>query len=465
MTFFQPVRPGAWGKFSTPSVINKTVISGSFNNYSSGFGCGMPTMGGFGVGMPMMGGYTMDYGCCGGGGWKSFLGGFFGGFLGGLLGGGGNSSAVGLYGGGGGGTTGGAAGAGGNEVDGLQKLLGKDYNVSFLNGEYAVKDKDGNILTGKTPQDIIDQINGGADGTDGADGADGAKGTRSTGDGRETALKELREEADKFNKDNGTNGFNLSVNDNPNGEDGKGTDLQYTLTYTDSKGKTHTSEFRTVPTPGQLKDFKDGIENKINSGNGDGTEGADDTDGADGKGNGVQDDGGRGKQNVPGGTNEDFEKIFGKGVLPEGCEAVKDGDGKFAGVKYNGNVYKTPDELMKAINGYDLVSSNGFELSSLKDKIFDIIDHGDVGDIADAKAGEPSGDTIKIGSHTYEVVETVDDNHVYLKATDDPRQTEIYILEKNDTNEYRLSQYKYTESGQTRGQGKAAYAGLGDDIA
>ena len=455
MTFFQPVRPGAWGKFSTPSVINKTVISGSFNNYSSGFGCGMPTMGGFGVGMPMMGGCTMDYGC-GGGGWKSFLGGFFGGFLGGLLGGGGNSSAVGLYGGGGGGTT---VGAGGNEVDGLQKLLGKDYNVSFLNGEYAVKDKDGNILTGKTPQDIIDQINGGAD------GADGAKGTRSTGDGRETALKELREEADKFNKDNGTNGFNLSVNDNPNGEDGKGNDLQYTLTYTDSKGKTHTSEYRTVPTPGQLQQFKDGIENRISSGNDDGAGDAKGAGEADGKGDGVQDDGGRGAQNVPGGTNEAFEKIFGKGVLPEGCEAVKGDDGKFAGVKYNDKVYTTPDALMKAINGFDLVSSDGFQLSSLEGKTFDIIDHGDVGDIAGAEAGKPSGDTIKIGTHTYKVVSTDDSGHVYLKATDDPRQTEIYILEQQGTDKFRLSQYKYTESGQTRGQGKAAYAGLSDNIA
>ena len=82
MAFIQPVRPGAWGKFSTPQVVNKTIISGSFNNYGGGFGVGMPPMMGGGM---MVGGY--DYGCYGGcgGGMKPFWGGFLGGFLGGVL--------------------------------------------------------------------------------------------------------------------------------------------------------------------------------------------------------------------------------------------------------------------------------------------------------------------------------------------------------------------------------------------
>lgn len=454
MAFIQAVRPGGWGKFSTPAVINKTNIIGSFNNsYGGGFGVGMPMYGG---GM-MMGGCTMDYGCCGGG-MKPFWGGFLGGFLGGILnffggGGGGSrvsdSSAVYSYQQGPGGP--GAPGASGEDPAAkLKEFLGEDYSVMYDNGKYTVRTPDDKILTGKSTDDIISQLKGGSPAT---------KQATLTGDGRETALKELREEATKFNSDNGQDGFALSVNDNPTGDKTKGTDLQYTLTYTDSKGNTHTSEFKTVPTPGELKQFKDGIEAKITGG----AAPVDNPGGAGGDGSEIQDDGGRGKQTVPSGTNEAFEKIFGKGVLPEGCEAVTDGAGKFQGVKYNGKVYTTPDDLMKAINGFDLVSSDGFDLNSLKDKTFDIIDHGDISDIGNVKASDITGDTIKIGNHTYKVIKTDDEGHVYLQATDNTRQTEVYILEQG-TDKFRLSQYKYTESGQTRGQGKAGYAGWGEDI-
>lgn len=511
MAFIQAVRPGGWGKFSTPAVINKTNIVGSFNNYGGGFGVGMPMYGG---GM-MMGGCTMDYGCYGGGGMKPFWGGFLGGFLGGVLnffGGGGSrvsdSSALYSY------QQGPGVPGGGDGLDSLREIY-PDHKFSRVGNKFVCVTSDGKQITGKSPEDLLGKLGGGGDGTitggagrigggdeGGLKGKDqlaeecqifngkyagkgvnlevitdpndpnkneykltykdkdgkehvetvktileaqnklGEAGIVTTGNDRAAALRELREEATEFNENHKNDGVELSVNDNPEGDQTKGTDLQYTLKYNGQ-----TKEFRTVPTDAEIAQFKQEVDKKGGAG--------DPTD--------VQDDGGRGSHPVQGGTNEAFEKIFGKGVLPDGCEPVKDKDGNFTGVKYNGQVYSTPDELMKAMNGFDLVSSDGFDLNSLKDKNFDIIDHGDISDIGNVKATDITGDTIKIGSHTYKVISTNDQGHVYLQATDNPNQTEIYILEKG-TDKFRLSQYKYTESGQTKGQGVAGYKGWGVDI-
>ena len=413
MTFFQPVRPGAWGKFSTPSVINKTVISGSFNNYSSGFGCGMPTMGGFGVGMPMMGGYTMDYGCCGGGGWKSFLGGFFGGFLGGLFGGGGNSSAVGLYGGGGGGTTGGAAGAGGNEVDGLQKLLGKDYNVSFLNGEYAVKDKDGNILTGKTPQDIIDQINGGADVVDETDEGDGSGKTIK-------GKAQLQEECDTFNGKYSDKDATLEVITDPNDANFG----EYKLSYKDKDGNPKTETVKTVLEAQQLLNGQEVVHRT--------EEDEDDPT--------LKDGGDGGKKSGDVADKAAFDDVFSK--LPDGYK-YENGKGV---VGPDGSIYKNPASLLaKLSEGNVPILSEGFDISTLDGANIIAHDHGEPKDITGDVSVNTENKTITINGHTYNIVENGGEfiyfNDPEAKNSNGSGQT--YILEKTAGGDYRLSQYDF----------------------
>lgn len=457
MTFIQPARPGQWGKFSTPAVQNKVIISGSFNNYGGGgFGVPMMPMGG---GM-MMGGCSMDYGCCGGG-MKPFWGGFLGGFLGSIgnffgFGGGGGASAVSYGAGYPGGITGGAAQLPGSDgLDGLREVY-PDNKFSKIGNSYVCVTKDGKQITGRSPEDLLNKLGNGTEAT-----------TRS-GDGDKT-LKDkaqLQEECDIFNgkyKGKGTLEIITDPNDPNFGE--------YKLTYKDKDGNEKIETVKTIIDAqkliggGTVDDGADGVKDK-----GSEDDGADGVKGKGGEDDGVipGDDGGRGSTSIPGDKTsmEAFDKIFGKGNLPEGCQPVYDDDGKtMIGVNYNGKTYTTPDALMKALNGVDLVSSEGFDINSLNGKTFDIIDHGPISDIANAKASGVKDGIITIGDHTYQVINTDDSGHVYLKATDDTRQTEIYILEKANDNKYRLSQYMYTEKGQTSGQGKAAYGGRGSNIA
>lgn len=423
MAFIQPVRPGAWGKFSTPQVVNKTIISGSFNNYGGGFGVGMPPMMGGGM---MVGGY--DYGCYGGcgGGMKPFWGGFLGGFLGGVLnffGGGGSrvsdSSSVYSYQQG----PGGPGDSGNDPTAKLKDFLGKDYSVMYDNGKYTVRTPDNKILTGDSTDDIISQLQGGSPST---------KQATLTGDGRETALKELREEATKFNSNNGKDGFALSVNDNPTGDKTKGTDLQYTLTYTDSKGNAHTSEFKTVPTPGELKQFKDGIEAKITGG------AAPVSTNPNGNTQETNPNGGNGKGAVA--PKSEFDDVFSK--FPEGYKYV---DGK--GVEGpDGSIYKTPANLLaKLSSGHTPVNSKDFDINTLNGQNIIAHDEGDPVDITGDVSVDASKNTITINGHTYNIVQNsgqfVFFNDPSAKNSNGGGQT--YILEKTPSGDYRLSQYEF----------------------
>ncbi len=450
MAFIQAVRPGGWGKFSTPAVINKTNIIGSFNNsYGGGFGVGMPMYGG---GM-MMGGCTMDYGCCGGGGgMKPFWGGFLGGFLGGILnffgGGGGSrvsdSSSVYAYQQG--------PGGGGNDVDGLQKLLGKDYNVSFLNGEYAVKDKDGNILTGKTPQDIIDQINGGGT-TTGAATRVGGSGTGTTPTGKD----QLAEECAKFNEKYTGQGANLEVITDPNDPNKNEYKLTYTTTDKDGKPKQETATVKTVIEAENLLSSKGikpsgGTGAAGGTGNQGGTGAAGGTGGAGGAGGAGNKGGGTGTVS----PEADFEKLLNKSKFPDWSYDPQ------KGLTINGKTYKTPEDAYKDLKGFDTVGSNGFALNALNNQAVDVIDHdAKVGDII-GKTATVSGSTMTINGHTYEVVSGGGDaNHIYLKDTN-PTKTgagnQVYILEKGADGKYRLSQYEDTTN--TEGYGIAAHPGF-----
>lgn len=397
-----------------------------------------------------MGGCTMDYGCCNGG-MKPFWGGFLGGFLGSVL----NYCGFGFGGGGGGGLTGPASAVSpygpnpattptGNEVESLQKLLGKDYTVSFINGEYAVRGKDGEILTGKTPQDIIDQINGG----------DTDPTTRS-GDGDKT-LKDkaqLQEECDIFNgkyKGKGTLEIITDPNDPNFGE--------YKLTYKDKDGNEKIETVKTIIDAQKLLgagtvDDGAGKKDKVDDGDG-GAAGA--------KGKGAADDG-----------SGDGAGELGEGVSPEADFAKLLNKSKFSdwsfdpqkGLTINGKTYKTPEEAYKGLTEFETVSSEGFNLSSLNNINVDVIDHDDnVGDIMGKKA-TVADNTMTINGHTYQVVANGPDaDHVYLKDTNPTRQgagNQVYILEKDSDGKFRLSQYDYTAN--TEGYGIAAHPGFETD--
>lgn len=420
MAFIQPARPGAWGKFSTPQVVNKTIISGSFNNYGGGFGVGMPPMMGGGM---MVGGY--DYGCYGGcgGGMKPFWGGFLGGFLGGVLnffGGGGGTSRISdtssYY-----STQQGTMPPGSDGMDSLRELY-PDHKFSRVGNKFVCVTSDGKQITGKSPEDLLNKLGGGTDTT---------KQATLTGDGRETALKELREEATKFNSNNGKDGFALSVNDNPTGDKTKGTDLQYTLTYTDSKGNTHTSEFKTVPTPGELKQFKDGIEAKI-------TGGAAPVTNPNGKTPVTDPNGGNGKGAVA--PKSEFDDVFSK--FPQGYKYV---DGKGV-VGPDRSIYKTPANLLaKLSSGHTPVNSKDFDINTLNGQNIIAHDEGDPVDITGDVSVDASKNTITINGHTYNIVQNsgqfVFFNDPSAKNSNGGGQT--YILEKTPSGDYRLSQYEF----------------------
>ena len=226
MAFIQAVRPGGWGKFSTPAVINKTNIVGSFNNYGGGFGVGMPMYGG---GM-MMGGCTMDYGCYGGGGMKPFWGGFLGGFLGGVLnffGGGGSrvsdSSALYSY------QQGPGVPGGGDGLDSLRELY-PDHKFSRVGNKFVCVTSDGKQITGKSPEDLLGKLGGGGDGTI-------TGGAGRIGGGDEGGLKgkdQLAEECQIFNGKYAGKGVNLEVITDPNDPNIN----EYKLTYKDQPCKT-----------------------------------------------------------------------------------------------------------------------------------------------------------------------------------------------------------------------------------
>lgn len=432
MVYFQPVRPGAWGKFSTPQVVNKTIISGSFNNYNSGIGGGC-----FGGGMNCGMDYSMMGGGCNGGGSKGFWGGFLGGFLGGIFGGGG------LFGGGGGGMsmggmpsygqigtgypTGGAADTG-DGLDSLRELY-PNNKFSRVGNKFVCVTSDGKQITGKSPEELLGKLGSGTTTTTRAD--DGAQ---LTGDGRATALKELNEEANKFNENFSNKGFGLTVNDNPDGDKTKGTDLQYTLTYTDSKGEKHTVEHKTVPTAGELEAFKKGIEDKITGGSNPVNPGND---------NPVAPpvDDNKGKP----ATKGDFEKSIDLSKLPPGYK-FEDGKGV---VDKDGNIYKTPLDLMEKLNGDNtFVQSKDFKIDDLDGQNIIAHDDGKPSDITGDVKVNKEGNSVTINGHTYTVTSS-DDQFVYLKdpdarSTDGKGQT--YILEKTPSGGYRLSQYGFTKN-------------------
>lgn len=418
MAFIQPVRPGAWGKFSTPQVVNKTIISGSFNNYCGG---GMPPMMGGGM---MVGGY--DYGCYGGcgGGMKPFWGGFLGGFLGGVLnffGGGGGTSRISdtssYY-----STQQGTMPPGSDGMDSLRELY-PDHKFSRVGNKFVCVTSDGKQITGKSPEDLLNKLGGGTATT---------KQATLTGDGRETALKELREEATKFNSNNGKDGFALSVNDNPTGDKTKGTDLQYTLTYTDSKGNAHTSEFKTVPTPGELKQFKDGIEAKITGG------AAPVSTNPNGNTQKTTPNGGNEKGAVA--PKSEFDDVFSK--FPQGYKYV---DGKGV-VGPDSSIYKTPANLLaKLSSGHTPVNSKDFDINTLNGQNIIAHDEGDPVDITGDVSVDASKNTITINGHTYNIVQNsgqfVFFNDPSAKNSNGGGQT--YILEKTPSGDYRLSQYEF----------------------
>lgn len=418
MAFIQPVRPGAWGKFSTPQVVNKTIISGSFNNYGGG---GMPPMMGGGM---MVGGY--DYGCYGGcgGGMKPFWGGFLGGFLGGVLnffGGGGGTSRISdtssYY-----STQQGTMPPGNDSMDSLRELY-PDHKFSRVGNKFVCVTSDGKQITGKSPEDLLNKLGGSTDTT---------KQAALTGDGRETALKELREEATKFNSNNGKDGFALSVNDNPTGDKTKGTDLQYTLTYTDSKGNAHTSEFKTVPTPGELKQFKDGIEAKITGG------AAPVSTNPNGNTPKTNPNGGNEKGAVA--PKSEFDDVFSK--FPQGYKYV---DGKGV-VGPDRSIYKTPANLLaKLSSGHTPVNSKDFDINTLNGQNIIAHDEGDPVDITGDVSVDASKNTITINGHTYNIVQNsgqfVFFNDPSAKNSNGGGQT--YILEKTPSGDYRLSQYEF----------------------
>lgn len=458
MTFIQPARPGQWGGFSTPAVQNKVIISGSFNNYGGG-GFGVPSMP-IGGGM-MMGGCTMDYGCCNGG-MKPFWGGFLGGFLGSVLnycgfgfGGGGGASAVSYGAGYPGGITGGAAQLPGSDgLDSLRELY-PDNKFSKVGNSFVCVTKDGKQITGRSPEDLLSKLGNGTSSTSSTSTT--TTSPAGTGD-RSAVLRELNEEATAFNKANP--GYTLSVNDNPNGDKAKGTDLQYTLTYTGSDGKQYTSEFRTVPTAGELQAFKDSTENKIKGGSGSGNPTTGTGSGNPTTGSGIS-------------SEADFEKLLNKSEFPDWSFDPN------KGLTIGGKTYKTPaDYVAQLYPDCTAIDRKDFKLADLVNKDIKLMQDDKPGSLQNSDtsmklSGTPTIDQnnpnqLVIGNAKFELVSNTD-GYVFLKEVTDlgtgnlqfGQKTytrtggdEQYLLIKKEDGTYELHQqkgFKFNAGAETRG--------------
>lgn len=140
------------------------------------------------------------------------------------------------------------------------------------------------------------------------------------------------------------------------------------------------------------------------------------------------------------------------------------------GLKVNNNYYKTPTEAYKALTNSDaaqVTSTNTLNniLGNIKG-VWD--DSATIGDAPNATATleqnktYKSGDTIKIGSHTYKI-STTTNGYVYLEAqnTSGNNNTQIYQVETyqdGNTTKYRLYQREnIAHGGADQGYNKAAF--------